>query len=207
MAANDLYRLTIQIETPGNVTEINLGYELAGGTIGPYTLEKTCLQAIADMNGALLALLAEDTFVRRYTMVPITEPLEIMGFVDLVNAVGTVLGEALPANMTAIISLPTDAPSSKHNGRIYISGVSEEAQTEGTLEAAQQTLNATFAALLTDEIEPSAPEDAVFTPVVISRVVDGVPRVPPVGFSVGTPIAKFSMRQQRRRKTPAFGLN
>lgn len=207
MAVDDLYRLTIQIETPGSCAEINLGYEMTSGTNEPYTLENATADAIAVMNTQLIALLAADTFIRRYTMVPITDPLDVIGYTDLDASVGTVVGDALPANICGVISLPTDAPNSKHNGRIYISGVSEEAQDEGVMDAGQMTLMDAFAAKLNDTLDAGTPGDAIFTPAVISYVEDGVPRVPPVGFTVGTPIAKSTLRQQRRRKTAAFGAS
>lgn len=206
MAIQDVYQLTIQIETPGNVTDINLGYEVTAGSVGFNTCRAACIKAIANFNAELLACLAVGVFIRRYSMTPITATLEIRGFVDLLNIEGTVTGDSLPANIAAIISLPTNAPASKHNGRIYISGLSEESQDEGALEAGQKTLMDDFAAKLNDTIEPDSPETAVFTPVVISRFVDGAPRVPPIGFAVTTPIAKTDLRQQRRRKTPAFGV-
>ncbi len=207
MAVNDLYRLTIQIETPGNVSEITLGYKQTSGSNFAYTLTNAAQDAISVLNTELIALLAVGVFIRRYKFTPITDPLDVIGYIDLASTEGTVIGDSLPANMAAIISLPTDAPASKHNGRVYISGVSEEAQDEGKLEAAQQLLMDDFAAKLNDTIDAGTPGNAIFTPNVISFIEDGVPRVPPVGFTVGTPQAKIDLRQQRRRKTPAFGTS
>ena len=53
----------------------------------------------------------------------------------------------------------------------------------------------------------AGPQTAEFSPVVISREVDGAPRVPPVGFLVGEWTPRTKVRQQRRRKTACFGLS
>ena len=207
MAVDDLYGMTVQIRTPGNTTQVGLGFKMTDGTIGNDTLEAACAQWVTDVLPTLLLMLAADTSVKRVEMCPLTEPNEIPGCVDLTGQVGAVLGDALPSNMAAVMHLGTDAPNAKHNGRIYVSGVSEEGTVEGTLIAAQQTLNGNFALLLNDLLLPSAPEDAEFTPVVISRIVDGVPRVPIVGFDILAAVARPIIRQQRRRKTRSFGFS
>jgi len=207
VAADDLYYLTVQIRTLGNVTQIGFGYKQTTGSNGPNTLQAGAANWVSQSLPTLLLMLSEQVRVQRVEMVPVTEPLDVPGCVDLVAQDGAVIGEALPSAMAAVISLPTDAPNAKHNGRIYISGVIEGGSDEGTLTAGQQTLNNAFAAKLNDTLIAAVPETAEWVPVVISRFVAGVPRVPPVGFIIGEAIARPIIRQQRRRKTRSFGLS
>jgi len=207
VAVDDLYYLTVQIRTLGNVTQIGLGFVQTVGTNGPDTLQAACANWQSQALPTLLLMLSDQVRVQRIEMVPVTEPLDIPGCVDLVAQDGAVVGDALPSAMAAVVSLPTDAPNAKHNGRIYISGVIEAGAVLGTLTVAQQALNGAFAAKLNDDLIAAVPETAEFRPVVISRIVAGVPRVPPVGFVIQEPIARPIIRQQRRRKTRSFGLS
>lgn len=206
MAIGNLYRMTVQVETPGNVTEFNLGYKMLSGTMGNYTLQNACVTAKAVFLDALLEMLALDVNVRRIAMDTVDSHNEVPGFLDIQTGSGFVVGESLPSNMCAIIHMATDAPNAKHNGRIFISGISELEQVEGVISASQSILNDAFAGKLNDNLTLTSPEDAVFGPVVISRFLDGVKRPAPEGFDVTTPVAKLDLRQQRRRKTESFGV-
>jgi hypothetical protein len=206
VADEELYLMTVQIGVAGFETEFGLGFVQDGGTNGPDTMEATCQAWEAAVLPTLLLALSGGCRVHRIAMKPITNTNEVPGVVDLTGEDGAVLGDALPASMCAIIHMATVAPNAKHNGRLFISGVSEEAQVEGTLTGAQLTLMQNLADKLAIDVEPSAPETATFVPAVISRFVDGAKRTPPVGFLVTIPVAKADLRQQRLRKTPAFGF-
>lgn len=206
MAVGDLYLLTVQIRTGGNVTQIGLGFEQDAGTNGPYTLEATTTAWELSVLPTLLLALATDASVERIAMVPVTATDEVPGQTDYYAKDGVVIGDGLPSNMAAVIHMATTGPNAKHNGRVYIAGISELEQNAGRLTVAQQTLMDNIATKLALDVAPTAPEDANFTPVVISRYVDGVKRTPPIGYPVTIPVARNIMRQQRRRKTPSFGF-
>lgn len=206
MADKDLYALSFFINCAGEETQCVLGYEQDGGSNDADTLEALCKAFLDDVVPSLLLVLAADVAVDRITVETVTNHQEVPGLMDLNGQDGAVLGVSLPAQSAVIIHIPTNAPNAKHNGRIYVSGLEVGDQSEGTVAGGPLVAWNTFAAKLALDLEPTAPQDATFTPVVISRVVDGAPRVPPVGFGVLIPIAKADMRQQRRRKTPHFGL-
>ena len=205
MAVDDLYLMKVQIRTHERVTVINLGWLMDAGTVGPDTLEATCLAWKLAVLPTFLLALADDVSVERIAMDPVTDTSEVPGILDMYAEDGVVLGDGLPSTMCAVISLPCTGPNAKHNGRLFISGLSELEQNSGRLTAAQQILMDNIATKLAVDITPTAPETANFTPVVISRFVDGVKRVPPVGYLITVPVAKNIMRQQRRRKTFSYG--
>lgn len=206
VAIGDLYQLTFNINCAGEETECTLGYEQDAGSNDADTLEAMCKAFEDDVVPSLLLAISSGVSVDRIRADTVTDHQEVPGLIDYKALDGLVAGPALPAQMCALIHLPTNAPSAKHNGRIYLSGLSIAAQQEGTIDNGPLALLQTFADKLAIDLAPTAPQDANFTPVVISRVVNKAPRVPPIGFPVLIPLAKPSMRQQRRRKTPHFGL-
>lgn len=207
MAVDDLYRLSFHINASGTETECVLGYRQDSGSNDADTLEALCQAFIDAAQADLLAILSENCLVSRIKVVTVTNHQEVPGLIDQEGQAGTVVSQSLPPNMAAIIHLPTNAPNAKHNGRIFIAGCPENFQDAGTINGISLGLIQDFADELAIDLEPSAPQDAVFTPVVISSVENGAPRVPPVGFDVLIPVAKASMRQQRRRKTREFGFS
>ncbi len=206
MAVNDLYRLHFFINCSEQVTQCVLGYRMDFGSMDADTLEALCQAFIDDAQPKLLLLLSENALVSRVQVTTVTNHQEVPGLVDQVSQFGNIVSQTLPPNMAAIIHLPTNAPNAKHNGRIFLAGIPEQGQDAGTLTGAQITLNQAFADELAIDLEPTAPQDAIFTPVVISTVLNGAPRIPPVGFPVLLPVAKSLVRQQRRRKTVHFGF-
>lgn len=206
MAINDLYQVTAFINVDGTECQMTMGYEQFLGSNDADTLEATA-QAWLDLClVAFRAMTSDGCEINRVQVDPVTATDEVPGFIDTTSVSGDLLGESMPSNMAVVIHLPTIAPDAKHNGRVYVPGIPEDGQAEGTLEPAQIILCDTFAATLAIDLQPSVPQDAEFRPVVISRVVDGVPRVPPVGFLVGVPVLRTSVRQQRRRKTERLGI-
>lgn len=206
MADLDLYQLSFFINCAGEETQCVLGYQQDGGSNDADTLEALCQAFLTDCVPELLLAIAADVAVSRIRVDTVTDHQEVPGLMDLDGEDGAVVGESLPAQMAALIHLPTNAPNAKHNGRIYVSGLMSSSQQEGTIDVAPLALMQTFADTLALDLEPTAPQTATFTPVVISRVENGAPRTPPIGFPVLIPLAKADMRQQRRRKTPHFGL-
>ena len=205
MAVGDLYQLHFFINNSQTPTECVMGYKMLTGVFTFNTLEALCQQWIDDVQPSLLLCLSENALVSRVQVTTVTSHDEVPGLVDQVSKFGSIVSQALPPNMAALIHLPTDAPNAKHNGRLYLAGTPENGQEEGSLFAAQLALLQTFADELAKDITLDAPETGIFAPVVISRFLDGVKRVPPVGFLVGVAGPKTPMRQQRRRKAINFG--
>lgn len=207
MADGDLYSLTVHLLNEDQPVSFSMGYEQDGGTYGIETGLAVCVKFTADYLPKLLLCLTDDVTVDQLFFNPIGISTELAGFANLSGAVGGILGEPLPSNMAALVHLPTVAPNSKHNGRIYLPGIPEASIVGGVISVAQLALIQTWATQMFVDIVPAAPEDATFKPIVISRFVGGVKRVPPIGFDILEPVAKNEVRQQRRRTTRRRGLS
>ena len=207
MAKDDIYLLTCHYQSNTAICQFGMHYRMGDGTYGTSTALAVCTKFVDDFVPLLLLALSDQVEIDQIAFNPIAKlSNELSSVADLNGADGAVVEEAMPANMCALIHLPTVAPNSKHNGRIYLSGVSEDAIVAGLIDTAPLALIQTFATKLFDPIVPDSPEDADFAPIVLSRFLDGVKRVPPVGFDILEPIAKNEPRQQQSRLTPRRGL-
>lgn len=207
MAENDLYQLNVHMKVGDSICQFGMGYRMGDGTYGVRTGLAVCAKFVADFLPDLLDAISVDCEVDQIAFLPQGITTELAGLANLNNAVGTVIGDPIPANMAALIHLPTVAPNSKHNGRIYIPGIIEDAIAAGLIQAPNLALVQAFATQLFVPIVPDSPEDSDFSPVVISRFVDGVKRVPPVAYDIKLPIAKNEPRQQQKRMTTRVGLS
>ncbi len=207
MASGDLYVLTVHLTVEQTACQFGQAYRMSQGSYTIATGTATA-QAWFDANiSNLLLCISDKVEIDSITFDPIGVSTELSGSSALNGAVGSVASQPTPANVAALIHLPTDAPNSKHNGRIFLPGIAEAGIVAGVIDAPNLALIQTWADELSENLEPASPEDAVFVPVVISRFVDGVKRVPPVAFDIGLPIAKNATRQQRSRMTRRHGIS
>jgi len=207
VAVNDLYQLTVHLTVAQTACQFGQGYRMAQGTYGIPT-GQAAAQAWFDANVSnLLLCITTTTEIDAIRFNPIGISTELDGGIALNGANGSIAANPLPANACALLHLPTDAPNSKHNGRIYLPGISEVGIVAGVIDGSNLALIQTFADELSEALEPANPEDAVFTPVVISRFELGIKRVPPVGFDISTPVVANAPRQQRSRMTRRLGLS
>jgi len=207
VAENDLYQLKVHYQVADAFCQFTMGYRMGDGTYTVDTPFAVIEKYVASYLPSLLQAISTQCEVDHITFGPIGISTELAAFGNMDNADGVLVGDALPANMCAIIHLGTVAPNSKHNGRIFISGVPEDVQFEGIMTAPQLQRVQDFADLLFNPLVPDSPEDTDFAPVVISRFVDGVKRVPPVAFDILAPLAKGELRQQQRRTTDRLGIS
>ena len=207
MAVNDLYELRVYYHLPAAPVTISFSYKQTAGSNDNLTLQSAVDFFVVNMLPPLLAALAADVFVDQIRMDQVSVGNELPAFTNLVGSPGTVVGEALPAGGAAVISWVTDAPNAKHNGRFYLAGVSEDEVNAGNISVAQLTLMNTLAVQLQATLATSLPQDAEFELITISRVLDGVPRVPPVGFLVESHVTRLPFFSQRRRITSQLGLS
>lgn len=207
VAKDDLYVLKQNYICKDAPCQFAIGYRMGDGTYSPSTAVAVCFKWVASFLPSFQQAVSEDVIIDQISFGPIGISTELAGFVNGSGAAGVLIGDALPANMCAIVHFGSTAPNSKHNGRIYLSGVPEDLQFEGTMTAPQITRVQDFADLLDGPLVPDSPEDADFEPVVISRFLDGVKRVPPVGFDILSPVAKADIRQMQSRTTHRLGLS
>lgn len=207
MAIGDLYVLRVNYHLPDAEVSIGLGYKQSAGTNDKDTLQSAVDFWVANSLTIFRNCLAADVEVDQVRMDQVEPGNELPGFDNLVGLPGTVAGQALPSGSASVISWVTDAPNSKHNGRIYIAGVSENEVDNGLISAAQIALNVLLSNELQTDLLTSSPQDAVFVPNTISRVLNGAPRVPPVGFEILSGVIRLPMFSQRRRITSRLGTS
>lgn len=116
---------------------------------------------------------------------------------------GTIVDDTYPNNRTYVIKQITNAPNSKHNGRIYMSGFGHGNVTAQILNAAylDGVVQDLIDVLVADIVDPDE-ASRIWRPVVVNRVVLGVPVVPPGFFDVEALTANATIFSQRRRTTP-----
>lgn len=207
MAVGDLYELRVHYHLPASSVTIGFGYEQTVGTNDNLTLQSAIDFWIANMRPLLVACLAADVIVDQIRMDQVSVGNELPAFDNSTGISGTVVGQSLPAGGAAVISWVTDAPNAKHNGRVYIAGISEVEVNVGNISVAQLVLLNAFADQMETTLLTSLPQDAEFELSTISRVLNGVPRVPPVGFFVQSHVTRLPFFSQRRRITKRLGLS
>lgn len=207
MAVGDLYTLRVYYALPDSPMTIGLGYVQTGGVNDKDTLQSAVEFWVANFAAAFEAVLSVDADFDQVRMDQVSVGNEIPGIESLVGIPGTRLGTSLPASVAAVISWVTDAPNAKHNGRFYIGGISEADQVNGLLSVAILALLNTLSTTLQSTLLTSLPQTATFELATISRVLDGAPRVPPVGFLVESGVIRQPVHQQRRRVTKRRGHN
>lgn len=202
----DLYKLTIHYSVGATECSMDIGYRQDGGSYGVDTGTAAAVEFVSTFIPVLQAMLSSACQIDQVDFDPVTAVDELGGSAAIVSAPGLLGPLVLPSNMAAVITIPTTAPNSKHNGRQFISGMTEDSQVAGIITVPQLVLNNDWASKIFADLQPSAPEDANFQPVVISRILDGVKRVPPVGFDYKTPSASKNVRQMQSRLTTKRGL-
>ncbi len=207
MAQNDLYLLTIHYSVEQTEVGMSIGYRMDGGSYGVETGTAAASEFVVTKIPVLQAVLSSACQIDQVDFEPVTNPTELGGSAAIVDAPGLLGPNPLPGNMCGIVTIKTNAPNSKHNGRQFVSGMPEDGQNGGTLTGLQQGLLQDWADAIFVDIQPSAPEDADFAPVVISRFVNGVKRPTPVGYDFKQPVAKMETRQQQQRLGTRLGLS
>ncbi len=207
MAIDDLYRLKTQVRTAEGVMSFHMDYEMIDGVTTTQSLTLLCTDFINNKLDLYVLACSDDIEVDQCRCDALTNQVELPGFVNLNNKEGVLLGESLPNNSAAVMKLITTAPNAKHNGRIFLPGTPEDTQADGTMTTGQQTLWNTFGTALLLDISLAGPEDAVFSPRVVSFILNGAPRAAPVGFAILSATTSNRLRQQRRRGGRRQGLS
>ncbi len=206
MATNDLYRANYRFEGAQSGFTVGIGYRQVSGTNDENTMQDLCDELFLISTTQFLAVLSDQINQTGIECFQVTGSNETPGRLALEQPnPGTVVSQAIPMGGAAVLSLLTDAPNSRFNGRIFIAGIPEVSQVEGAFTVGFITLLTLLAAKLDDPTIPLGPGSAVFKPVVISRFDEGVKRVPPVGFDVISISVNPFVKNQRRRNTKFIG--
>ncbi len=207
MAINDLYTAVFQFEGAGSGFQTSFHYVQDAGTNDNQTLNALATSIAIAVEDDMKAILPIDIDFVGISVHQVTGSNEIPGFTRFQQPnAGTFGGSSLPLGGSAVFSWLTDAPNSKHNGRMYFGGVSKTASEEGELTAGYKTAAATAIASLLLDLDNIGVGNADFKAVTISRVLAGVPRVPPVGFLILSGAVDSFVKNQRRRITKFVGV-
>jgi hypothetical protein len=207
MAIGDLYEMVTYVRTAERPMQFTFGYRMEAGTINPDSMPKAALKFSQDMLDTYILCCATGLEVDKVEMRPVTNTTDLIGGILFNNKVGTLIGDPLPNSSNPVIHLLTNAPNSKHNGRMFVPGCPEEANEDGDVSVVQQALLNTFGTGLLLDLIPDFGETAEYTPVVISRYLAGVKRTPPIGHTLVSAIARPFFRQQRKRGGKRLGLS
>lgn len=207
MAVDDLYVLTISYFLPESNVTISLGYKQTAGINNSDTLQSAVEFWDFNVLPLFQDILSVDVEVDQVRLDPVTKNDEIPGFENLIGKFGTVTGDSLPAGGAGVITWITDAPNAKHNGRSYIAGISEADVVDGQIGAPQFGRMVLFGGGYQNTLQTSLPQDAEFEAVTISRVLNGAPRIPPVGFLVQSAAVRSPFFSQSRRITKRLGTS
>ncbi len=207
MAIGDLYELRISYHSESSLYSNGFGYIQLVGTNDNLTLQSAVDFWVANMLPSFLDMLSVEVEVDQVRMDQVSAGDELPAFTNLVGSPGTVAGANLPGGAAAVISLVTNAPNAKHNGRVYIGGISEDEVNAGNISVAQLGFMNAFLFVQVNDLLTSLPQDAGFQWATISRVLNKAPRVPPVGFLVQSTVARLPFYSQRRRITKRLGIS
>lgn len=206
MAIGDLYTIKVQFGTPGGCFTSSFDYEQTLGSGNEDTLTEFVDEWLSVKETVLLNCMSDQVTLENITCQPEQGVNEVPGQRDYTGKAGAVVSGACPNNIAAVISQLTDAPNSNANGRVFLAGQPETGLLAGVWTAGQIVLLNAFAAIMPTNIVIVGPPSVTYKPVVISRVLAGVPRVPEVGFNILSAAAKGQARQQRRRTTQNLGV-
>lgn len=207
MAVDDLYQVKVSYHLPGAPVTIAFQYIQTEGGNDIDTLQSAVDYWVTNRLPELLGCLAEDVDVDQVRMDQVEPQGDLPGLTNLVGSPGTVAGQAMPAGGAAVITWVTEAPNAKHNGRFYLAGISETEVTNGIVSDLQKAEHLTFSNGLILPLLTSLPQDAVFKLATISRWLDKIERVTPVGFLVESQVIRGAYYSQRRRITNRLGLS
>lgn len=119
---------------------------------------------------------------------------------QLEDTTGFNAGDPLPAHNALVIKLLTDNTNPKHNGRIFVTGITENFMLNGLWDAIfLSTVVAALRAKLILTLVAAGPDDQEFKPVVLNKFDSGAPIIPPTTSNItGTTASGLVFRQKRR---------
>ena len=202
MAINDFFQTTAQIQMQGRQTLLQYAYRQFGGADAPNVAAQLNSAWEDDVLPELLDMLGTDVQVQCVYSRQVEVGNGIPCTLNFEAKVGTTASTSYPGNSPFVIKRPTTSLSSRANGRQYISGVAKEFVTNGGLSIGFLTTElvayiAAIGAMITSTIDVTY----TFDPGVISFVLAGAPRVPPVFHGVGLGISDGEIKSQRRRRS------
>ena len=208
MAIGDLYTARFRFESKSSGMITSMSYKQTAGTNDADTMSDLAVAIGVKVEAPFKLILSRDvefTGIEVNQTVGLNETPGLTRF-ELPN-IGDNASDAIPMGGCCVMSILTDAPNSKFNGRMFVSGIPESSELNGAVTApAIADMNA-LGAVLDDTITSVGPGGATFVPSVISRFKDGIKRAVPIAFKVLSITADAFIKNQRRRNTRFIGVN
>lgn len=204
MAIDDLFAMTFELGAQGRRITNQLGYRQSAGS-DDVNITQILAEAWESAHTTELQnLLSGDTdvhciYVRK--VAPVSAPPWEIAYQ---NIFGTGNGKGYPNNGTYVLKQKTTSPSSKDNGRIYVTGFGEDETASGLLDSVY--VNGPVQTFIDDLLNPLTalpPNDQTFRLVVLDKVLLGVELDPILSNDVAQITTDGVIYQQSRRRTKA----
>lgn len=208
MSLTDVFSVQTELMVDDRACMIDMHYRRSSG--GPAGFPASDLAAIfhTAIGGPLLAILATTVQMMRIIVRPLdgaSGPPYEANYSD--TEIGTGLGtDPMPPSIALLLKLRCSSPNSRNNGHLYIPGIPEAVWSNGVwIAAGFVPAVTTLRSAIAGNIGPSA-GGCTYTPVVLSRYLANVKRVPPVTFDVTGCELRPLVSQQRRRQSRKQGI-
>lgn len=203
MAANqgDVYQVSVRYLGTGGFSFNGFGFVAAQAVAGDAQLDlgaafQTAM--IKSSSGGLLYGMNSSYGSTRLEVADIVPGVLATYERSYANVPGSDASDSLPPQCAVVFSLGTALKGRSYRGRFYLPGVCEGSTLAGALTAAATTNYLTISAQLLAVFGPSG-SNANWRLAVISRYLNGVERVTPVGTPVTSVTLNTTIYTQRRR--------
>lgn len=202
MAQGDIYTVNVEVAQQGNSYFMSFAYEVESATTND-NCEELAKAWNVTPKLALRDILADDSQVgciiaRKF------DPKDSPPFhLPLDNNIGLAGSDGLPYNTTAILLIRTDGATSREDGLVQVSGLTESFVVGGQLSS---VFRAGDGQAFIDAIDVVTDALAtVYNVGVISKILNGVPRVPPIFNKFNQILWNPEMRSRRTRTSKLTG--
>lgn len=206
MTIGDIFALQVQTSSQGRKTTNNYGYVQTAGATHSLLAQILAKSWISHLFTEWVATQAFDSELQCIYCRRVAPDFGVP-FEETVDDGATASPDAsAPNDSPFVLRLVTSSPSSKDNGRVYISGYDESDLSFGNLGVGFIAGPlATFIAKLKLPIPSTEGGDQIFSLAVIDRVLDGVKLLPPLANLVTEITNNTFIYAQRLRRTKRTG--
>lgn len=202
MAQGDIYGTRTQFRSKGRVWTVNLYYKDDTGLPELDAANDLAVASNTTLGPLFDAARAADTTREGTYAWKITAGTGMPDKVSDASVPGGITGQALPPNTCIVYSLKTNDPAAKRNGRIYLAGIAHSEVTNGQI---TDITDAKYENIRTQLQQILSGAAGTWQPVILRRVLNGAPLVPPVGSDVSSCSVSAILYSQRRRNSRQIG--
>lgn len=202
MAINDLFTVQYRYLLSARVCTGIVAYRATFAEVLS-TLSRSLDRAFNDEIVPLLqACWSNEVSIQSTYVLGVNPAGKIPSYTYQTDDTGSIAAQAYPGDSPLVIKMITDAPNSRHNGRLYLSGFADTNVTAQVLNAAYLAgpLAALATALKGTIVDPDS-ASRIWQPVVLTREDLGIPIIPPTSFDVINTVTQNTIFSQRRRRT------